>query len=298
MGFEAELPHLAKLRELARLLSLAAAQAAHKEQWDQAADYLTAELAVARSLAEEPLLISQLVRAAINGMCVQSLRQTLSRHAMPADALERLQPAFAQAERPHAMQVAMRGEIPSAYTAMKRFYAGDGSMVFDSQQAGFSTAPRLLGFWMGPDDLAAYLRAAQFLTVQQPMPVLLEQADSFELPEQKAMLTNIVLPAVAHAVEASARDLAGLRNAQVAIAVERYRRANDGRRPDSLSDLVPQFLDAVPEDPFDGQPLRYRKLESGYVVYSVFNNRIDDGGTDFTREGDDFHGDWTFRVTR
>jgi RNA polymerase sigma factor (sigma-70 family) len=39
-------------------------------------------------------------------------------------------------------------------------------------------------------------------------------------------------------------------------------------------------LPAVPEDPYDGKPLRYKKLSpKGYVVYSLGRNRQDDGGT-------------------
>jgi hypothetical protein len=69
-----------------------------------------------------------------------------------------------------------------------------------------------------------------------------------------------------------------MRVASVALAVERWRLAHEGRLPDSLAQLVPGFLPAIPTDPFDGQPLRYRKLVRGYVVYSVGPNFTDDGG--------------------
>jgi hypothetical protein len=55
------------------------------------------------------------------------------------------------------------------------------------------------------------------------------------------------------------RRIAGLRTAYVALAVERYRLAF-GRLPDTLVDLVPTYLEAVPKDPFDGDELRYKKL--------------------------------------
>src|ERR1035441_3788064 len=33
------------------------------------------------------------------------------------------------------------------------------------------------------------------------------------------------------------------------------------------------------DDPYDGKPLRYKKLTpKGYVVYSIGRNRVDDGG--------------------
>jgi hypothetical protein len=61
------------------------------------------------------------------------------------------------------------------------------------------------------------------------------------------------------------------------MAVERYRLAR-GALPSSLGDLVPAYLDIVPEDPFTGQPLRYEKLGRGFVVYSVGPDGRDDGG--------------------
>jgi hypothetical protein len=64
------------------------------------------------------------------------------------------------------------------------------------------------------------------------------------------------------------RGHANLRCAQVALAAERHRRKH-GHWPQSLADLVPRYLAAVPLDPFDGKPLRYRKTERGAVVYSV-----------------------------
>src|SRR5262249_23306001 len=54
------------------------------------------------------------------------------------------------------------------------------------------------------------------------------------------------------------RGQAQLRCAIVMVALERYRLAHT-RWPDSLAALVPKFLPKVPLDPYDGQPLRYRK---------------------------------------
>jgi len=64
------------------------------------------------------------------------------------------------------------------------------------------------------------------------------------------------------------------------MAVERYRLKHDGALQTSLSDVSAELSGGVPEDPFDGQPLRYRKLSAGgYTVYSVGTDRKDDGGT-------------------
>jgi hypothetical protein len=61
------------------------------------------------------------------------------------------------------------------------------------------------------------------------------------------------------------------------LAAERYRRTH-GRWPGSLDDLVPGLLSQVPTDPYDGNPLRYRRLADGVVIYAVGPDGHDDGG--------------------
>lgn len=56
-------------------------------------------------------------------------------------------------------------------------------------------------------------------------------------------------------------------------------KAHDGETaslPAALEDLVPRYLDRVPEDRFDGAPLRYSRERQ--VVYSVGDDFIDSGG--------------------
>ncbi|MEQ2008760.1 MAG: hypothetical protein ABMA26_18425 [Limisphaerales bacterium] len=63
-----------------------------------------------------------------------------------------------------------------------------------------------------------------------------------------------------------------------ALALERFRRKH-GRHPDSLAQLMPEFLPAVPVDWMDGQPLRYRLNTDGtFELWSVGDDFKDDGG--------------------
>jgi len=52
--------------------------------------------------------------------------------------------------------------------------------------------------------------------------------------------------------------------------------AQHGALPESLADLVPDYLPAVPLDDFDGKPLRYSREKK--LIYSVGWNLTDDGG--------------------
>ena len=82
-----------------------------------------------------------------------------------------------------------------------------------------------------------------------------------------------------------------------AIALKRYR-LKHGKYPSTLSDLVPQFVSSVPQDPVDGKPLRYRLMPDGnYLLYSIGENGKDDGGDgSFGKTtGRDYPSNWTNR---
>jgi hypothetical protein len=66
--------------------------------------------------------------------------------------------------------------------------------------------------------------------------------------------------------------------AVTAIALRRFQLANGGAA-ESLGQLIPKFLSSVPVDPFDGQPLRYKKNSNdSWTLYSVGSDGKDDGG--------------------
>jgi hypothetical protein len=63
-----------------------------------------------------------------------------------------------------------------------------------------------------------------------------------------------------------------------AVALKRYQ-LKHGNWPETLANLSPEFLPAVPLDPVDGKPLRYRRNDDGtYLLYSIGENGVDDGG--------------------
>ena len=62
---------------------------------------------------------------------------------------------------------------------------------------------------------------------------------------------------------------------QLAFALRGYQIERHGL-PFSLSELVPRYLAHVPQDPFDGKPLRY--LREKKMVYSVGRDGVDGGG--------------------
>jgi len=85
--------------------------------------------------------------------------------------------------------------------------------------------------------------------------------------------------------------------ARVGIACKIYKNMH-GNFPEDLSELAPEILEEVPADPFTGNPLIYKKQDSGITVYSIGSNLKDDGGkgtwqiTSLVMEKDD---DWAWK---
>lgn len=76
---------------------------------------------------------------------------------------------------------------------------------------------------------------------------------------------------------------AQLQATRTILALRAYQLTH-GNLPSELSALVPEFLDEVPVDNFDGQPLRYSADRK--IVYSVGKNLKDDGGDDRGQEAE------------
>lgn len=95
-------------------------------------------------------------------------------------------------------------------------------------------------------------------------------------------LLDLYLPSIDGVVDTLDRRAASRRATATMLALERYRLAR-GRYPDALAELVPDFLDALPLDPWSGEPFRYFNLtRSGtaphYGLYALGPDMQDDGG--------------------
>ncbi len=78
-------------------------------------------------------------------------------------------------------------------------------------------------------------------------------------------------------IQARDRDSAEMWLLICDLAIRAYR-FDRGRNPAKLADLVPDYLSALPNDPFSGGQFVYRLTPEGYLLYSVGVNGVDDGG--------------------
>jgi hypothetical protein len=96
----------------------------------------------------------------------------------------------------------------------------------------------------------------------------LAQRPAAQAREEEFLTVNMVMPAGGDSAKETvgfARLLFGL----AALALERFGAAPENHYPDALRELGPASGPGTPLDPFDGQPLRYRNEDGGYVLHSI-----------------------------
>ncbi|HZY90394.1 MAG TPA: hypothetical protein VFE78_36570 [Gemmataceae bacterium] len=283
--YETLLPHADKVRQVSHLLTRDALRHEQRSDLNAALASCRASLNAARSLGDEPVALSQLVRTACVINTCQALERALAQGEPPPGGLTVMQGALHGEDGFPDMLVAARGERAALHAT---FSALESGAVPPSRLE--SKPPNWLDYLYGP---------ATRIKFREAHPAMLEPMNRFveiaRLPphEQDAAerqldselrglkrsdpLAVLFIPALQKVSQAACRKHAYLRCMEVALAAERYRQANK-KWPELLDNLCPDLLAAVPLDPFDGQPLRYRRLEDGVMIYSVSHDGEDNGG--------------------
>ena len=103
-------------------------------------------------------------------------------------------------------------------------------------------------------------------------PTTKSQADPSGSP-----LVQIMFPSLGRMRSVELQLIANASQARIAIALTKYR-LKHASYPATLETLVPEFLPAVPPDPFDGKPMKYRMKDGDGIIYSIGRDLKDNGG--------------------
>jgi hypothetical protein len=289
-----ELPHLDGLKHLARIVALRAVIEAEEKHTNAWAEEIGLEFRLAATLNEEPVLISCLVHDSILRMAVQSAERGFNLFSPDGPTCEKLDAMFVTAGSTNLLPTALIGERAMLIPVFRLSRAEiqhfgktdeDGVSVKEKPQR-FSGKPMTFLWLTGgfERDLNFFLQVMEtnIAYAALPPPASLAFTNFSEqlidvAQRRYYILSSLLLPSYANVIVKHATTDANVQLARIALAVERFRLAS-GTSPENLNELVPQFLSAVPLDPFDGQPLRYHRLAKGYVVYSIGRDGHDDGG--------------------
>jgi hypothetical protein len=250
-----------------------------------------ASLNTARALGDEPFLISQLIRFAGDGQACKSVEWTLALGEPDSKDLEELQRALELEDATNHMLLALRGERAAMHEVFALIESGEVSPEGWFRDIGGGSIGLLDRYlpWKTRHEarsehpLLLSLLTEQIEAAQKPLheQVAIDRDFSARMrvlvQSKSAPLVAMLLPAVEKVNEAHRRIHAMLRCQIALIAAERYRRAQ-GKWPESLEQLRPGFLAEVPLDPYDGKPLRYKRLADGVIVYALGPDGTDDGG--------------------
>jgi tetratricopeptide (TPR) repeat protein len=310
------LPSLAGEKRCIQLLRLRAIAEVNDGKSDKALDDIKLMLHMTDSIRDQPFLITHLVRIAMMTITLQPIYEGLARHQWSETQLAELEQRLAKVDFLADFQTAMRGERACAIESFEN--QRRTREIIEPQGDGESTAdkPVILSLRFMPsayfyqNELAFAREHEQFilplvdLTNRIAAPAVLRQSEAavsnqmkhaFALYQAQALM---VFPAISKSVTKCAAIQAQVDLARVACALERYRRAH-AEYPETLDVLAPQFIEKLPHDITNGQPLKYRRSEDGqFVLYSVGWNETDDGGIVALKKTgslDSEKGDWVWQ---
>lgn len=319
-GFGMLLPHLARMKACGQYLSFHANAALKAGDPATALEDLKLVFRLMETIRGEPSLISQLVRMAMLQIAVQPVWEGLADRQWTEANLSVMEAGLGKLDFLADYQSAMRGERACGLWAVDYIRkvgaygleelgvsqgGGPGPSGWDKNlaRAVFRLIP---SGWFDQNKLSLCRNHETYVLpsvdperhIVRPAVAHQSQA-AFERLRRRPydMLSQVLLPAIGRCAEKFARAQTTVDSARLACALERYRQAN-GQFPETLESLAPKFIETVPHDVINGQPLKYRRTDNGqFVLYSVGWNQTDDGGkVGLTKSGnlDVSKGDWVW----
>jgi len=309
-----ELPFAEDLRLLVQYQRARAIAALENGDPDQAVAAVRVIVACGRLAGSHPLLITYLVELTFHQIAFSTVWQGIETNSWESAHYLELQEILSGVD-----DLFERGERAITFETVC-FQIEGSNYMRDNPEAGWwfeqvADAGRDerryydYAFRLIPDGTFDFIKSLgcelvlkhAILPLRQRDPAALR--DEIEFPDGlmkiRSRLIAMTLPAVTGVTSRTFRFETVRRQTITSCAVERYRLANNGKLPGELSDLVPGYLPAIPEDPMNpGSPLQYRKTVEGYKIYSFGPDGIDDGGTSVwrTKTPDPKKGDWVWGI--
>jgi hypothetical protein len=287
--FETLLPNAQNSRTVVRLLQLDVADLAERGDIDGALASSRAILGAARSLGDEPFLVSQLVREALEAVAIEGIERAMALGEAGDGSLAATRDALAVEDEAPLLIDTLRGERAAYVDICEKLATNVIDIKELSGEKPAARPPagnREIPFYRDSQALGLLLLTREVEIAKRPLHDQMALWDAFErdlkLPTDRIRraryaVVYLMIPGTRACADAYIRTRALLRCSELAIGLERLRKRN-GRWPkpgESLAQILP---DGPPIDPFSGKPLRWTETPEGLVVYSVGFDRKDDGG--------------------
>ncbi|QQE12152.1 hypothetical protein JD969_01355 [Planctomycetota bacterium] len=275
-GLGTMLPHLAQLRNVARLLKLDSLYAIHESDYERAHRNNILILELGKSLQHEPLGISELVGMSFYAMALDNI-----------ESVYRISPPNLQTTKTYL------SSLPS-YNFPEDWLP---SVIFDRAcyiSTDFEKACEVID---AIPDLPKQINRDYYylqnkLLVIKKLNKLIKQyqnniIDTTSWEEEILSISYLFQPARitllnfdSSAVYFSMQEK--LNTAQIALAAHQYK-LNNNTFPQSLDDLTPTYIKHIKTDYYTSKPYRYKydsKIDS-IVVYSIGDDEVDNDGRQY-----------------
>ena len=295
-GLDLEPHHISPLHRCAALLRLDAVVMASQGNKSEAFDDIIAGMKLGDALANEPLLASQRLRTDTYATMTSTFQSLFDAGDLTREQTQRLMAHAAQAYNRHALGESLAGELYMALQSFSDLRTRDPEMLdlFSELIDSSDTVERLflttykstLGRpWLNMDgaayiDIMSRASSAAELPYYEAAPQLMRlETETRNLPNTRILAKMHIVSGLSGTCGAQAQHEATLDLMQMGILVEQYK-ASTGSYPEDLDAIVPELGGSLPVDPFTGKPYLYKPSDDGFLLYSIGQNLIDDGGDD------------------
>ncbi len=291
-GFAATMPHLAKFRSAARVLTAYAQLLAEDGRFEEAIDWCVVSLRMSEHAASEPTIIAQLVSIAVQGITFSQLRETISDASVPPATAQRLDESL----RRLAPQDGLRGALVAERAAVCDLYralpeAPDWALAgLSLPSAGVARLyASALARPLHEADQLWWLRCVQQVLAAAESPYRDAAAGLAAMEEELTReagqgLAAAVMPAYSRIFERRDRSVAEIGLCRVALALKADKHTANAY-PATLDELQQRVGYPLPKDPFSGQDFVYGRRGEGFTLYSLGWDLDDDGGASADDEG-------------
>lgn len=298
-GFPTAFAHASKLLKAAQILSMRTK--AHLALGDNTA--ALADLFLLLKLAElmksEPLLISMLVRISIIQIALNLIHAGIP--SWNESELLQLQKKISDIHLGAQLLLSLRAERAGANMAFERMLANPSNIIEilnstsetpSSRRFLYSAGSQMYATFLLDSDRSFFNREIQLHieTISADLPLM--RPASHQALQNRILsdldtvmnslchvISHITIPALSGAVIRVAFTQNQVHQALISCAIQRYFLAHR-QLPQSLDELTPDYLQAVPVDIITGKPMSFRATgATTYVLWSVGWNETDEGGT-------------------
>ena len=262
--------------------------------------------AIGDAVGQAPGLISPLIEMIFHRMAIATAERVLLDSTPSPSACRDLEERLSRLELRSHLVRGLESDLAQGLEGIRDLAespdpvhaaaAAIGGAASAERPSGGRAGPRLLVQWWFASDELFYLRSMTYYVEQAKVlpfrldPHLDARCDQIEARvESKSLLpphllSSVMLPFFRNALRRAGDDETTIDLTRVALLLKAYR-GEHGEYPPSLDELQNQAGKELPLDPCSGQPFQYRRNGSGFILYTVGTDGVDDGGKVSFRAG-------------